>query len=375
MGTGQQNYGIEVYCDGDVYACSSRYPNSTYRPHVVFTVPSEEKVPKAVFGDLEGLDWLDETLPAGEHGIWVQNGYFRGDISGSSGDFADGRIRIGDLSGKPWGNGTLPAETKGIWGEKSGIFLRGYPRLILASTGFDEDRIDLSSYTDLADPQILVTPKEITTNTTTEPGVVSIFVDAERDPTNPKIFTLKGKSVIRSSINPLGSEDMTTSSWELILPTTLTAGKRGVETDLFVVRPMWEIYCVGTPIFGYPPVEEGARLWLDITNQFNANGQPINWQNVNSATFTHYGEGVLNWDITLPSKGIWAMRIRGAGEYESYEDILGNTIDVYARTGLDNAGYRANDKYLYANGDLITKPDPANVPSGMSLTYFVFDKG
>jgi len=373
------NYGVRLRFPStlSILIMSSSRAAEAERPYLEISYLSESapKETKVAIGNLQGLPWQGGVIPQGTYGLYTVDGYFQGDISGSSGEFADGKIRIGDISGKPWGNGTLPAGTKGIWGEKSGIFLRGYPRLILVSTGFDEDRIDLSSYTDLADPQILVIPKEITTNTTAEPGVVSIFVDAERDPTNPKIFTLKGKSVIRSSINSLGSRAMTTSSWELILPTTLTAGKRGVETDLFVVRPMWEIYYVGMPIFGYPPINEGARLWLDITNQFDSNGQPINWQNVNSATFTHYGEGVLNWDITLPSKGIWAMRIRGAGEYESYEDFLGNTIDVYARTGLNNAGYRANDKYLYANGNLITDPNPANVPSGMSLTYFVFDKG
>ena len=84
---GQQNYGIEIYYGGEAFAYSSRSSNPAYHPHVVFTMSSEEKVPKAVLGDLGGLPWQGGVIPQGTHGLYAVDGYFQGDITGASGTF------------------------------------------------------------------------------------------------------------------------------------------------------------------------------------------------------------------------------------------------------------------------------------------------
>jgi len=45
-------------------------------------------------------------------------------------DGTQDRVAVGDVSGKPWGTSVLPTGTYGLWGDKAGLFLRGYPRIV-----------------------------------------------------------------------------------------------------------------------------------------------------------------------------------------------------------------------------------------------------
>ncbi|MFY9395019.1 MAG: hypothetical protein WAP36_10055, partial [Halanaerobiales bacterium] len=40
------------------------------------------------------------------------------------------RVFLGNIGGKRWGNGELPPNTYGLWGDRAGVYLRGYPRVI-----------------------------------------------------------------------------------------------------------------------------------------------------------------------------------------------------------------------------------------------------
>ncbi len=364
---GMPRYGLRIHRASqpvDTLFRSSRYSNPDYRPYVVYG----EDPNKAVFGDLGGLPWQSGVIPQGTPpSLYVVNGYFRGDISGSSGEFADGKIRIGDISGKPWGNSFLPAETSGLWGDEASIYMRGYPRLIVAGSGFDESVVDLTDHDGLGDVEVLVAPKELVTSTSHTSESVVIYTDVVKDPNELK-FTLKAKSIIKSPFEALNSgRAPTTAGWELVLPS-----QNGVMTDFIVCRPIWEVYWTGFNIMN-PPLEY-AELWMDITDQYTSGGNPTNWQNIKHYKTTTWGSGTLNWDTTMPQKSQWSVRIRGTGGYESYTSPLGD-VDVYARSGLDYAGYRGDNKYLDAEGNVIQASNPATSPSGMSLLYFVFDKG
>lgn len=348
---------------------SSRDSNSSWHPYVEYTLATSEKVTKAVFGDLGELpDNNGQPIPAGKSGVWVQDGYFMGDISGSSGEFANGKIRIGDISGKPWGNEHLPPDTLGMWGDEAGIFLRGYPRLIAAGTGLDEQVIDLSNLpgVGVGEVEVLVAAKEVVTSTTYIEGTVATYVAAEKDPDEPK-YTLKAKSIVKSALEEWGTRSLTTSNWNQIYDSGTD------DTDFIVCRPNWYVYWTGLVPFGNPPLEH-AELWMDITNQFSGEN-PVNWQNVNYFKTTTWGGGTLNWDMPLPSKCRWAIRVRGIGDHQGYESPFGN-VDVYAESGLSSSGYRINNIYLDSDGYQIQPSSTAaQKPSGMSLLYFIFNKG
>src|SRR5690606_36024083 len=109
------NYGVKLSfpsMPSQLRMSSSRAAEAE-RPYLEISYFSESapKETKVAIGDLQGLPWQGGVIPQGTYGLYTVNGYFQGDISGSSGEFADGKIRIGDIGGKPWGNGTLPAET------------------------------------------------------------------------------------------------------------------------------------------------------------------------------------------------------------------------------------------------------------------------
>jgi hypothetical protein len=40
------------------------------------------------------------------------------------------RVFLGNIGGKRWGDGELPPNTYGLWGDRAGVYLRGYPRVI-----------------------------------------------------------------------------------------------------------------------------------------------------------------------------------------------------------------------------------------------------
>ena len=283
---------------------------------------------------------------------------FAGDISGSSGTFADGRVAIGDIGGKPWGDSALPAGTAGIWGDQAGLYLRGYARLLTAGSAFDEDVIDLSDFPNVNQPEILVAPKELVTINPPEGATSNLYVDAIKLPDGN--FRIKAKAIVKGEPISWGGRSETADSWSFVRPTESVGGKKGVFTDFFICRPSWRVASGGLGLYT-------ARLWMDITDQFNANGDPINWQTIRTFSQSSTGSGTLNWDTALPHYGQWALRVRGEGG--------GSVLIKYAFTALQEAGYRTGDNYYDVDGELIEAADPANQPSKMSVIYFVFDRG
>lgn len=283
---------------------------------------------------------------------------FAGDISGSSGTFADGRVAIGDIGGKPWGDSALPAGTAGIWGDQAGLYLRGYARLLTAGSAFDEDVIDLSDFPNVNQPEILVAPKELVTINPPEGATSNLYVDAIKLPDGN--FRVKAKAIVKGKPISWGGRSETADSWSFVRPTASVGGKKGVFTDFFICRPVWRVSSGGLGLYT-------ARLWMDITDQFNANGDPINWQTIRTFSRSSAGSGTLNWDTALPHYGQWALRVRGEGG--------GALLIKYAFTALQDSGYRTGDNYYDVDGELIEAADPANQPSKMSVIYFVFDRG
>ena len=283
-----------------------------------------------------------------------------GDLTGSAGDFANGKVRIGDIAGKPWGDGTLPSGTAGIWGEGAGLYLRGYARLLDAGSKFDEDIIEISHFPNLNNPEVLVAAKELVSYSPAKSALSHLYVDAviQQDGN----YKVKAKTVIKGDVEPWNGRSNTRDSWTFTRPTDPDPinSKKGVYTDFFICRPTWWVSGAGAGMYS-------AKLYMYITNEFDVNGNPTNWKQVRSFSRKSGGSGTLNWDTALPSHGQWALRVSGSGG--------GSVLVSYAETGLSSAGYRVGDQYLDVSGNVLTGTDPANEPSGMSVIYMVFDKG
>ena len=162
------------------------------------------------------------------------------------------------------------------------------------------------------------------------------------------------KLVLRGLGQPVywESKPLTSDTWTMIRPTT----PGGVEMDYIICRPMW--MRTSAPLYkgGY------AELWMDITDQFDANGNPINWQNVNHAYFNYNGRGTLNWDMPVPKKN-WAVRLRGRGNRAFFQD--------FGATGIETWGYSVGDRYMNNDGALVS----ADTPSGVQVVAQIFDQG
>src|SRR5690606_35814855 len=84
----------------------------------------------------------------GDMAVEGPDGGWRGDSEGIVVRDASNvdRIVIGKIDGRSWGGAQLPAGTYGLWGDRSGLYLNGYPRIIKAGIAFDNDVL-LSSHT------------------------------------------------------------------------------------------------------------------------------------------------------------------------------------------------------------------------------------
>jgi hypothetical protein len=269
------------------------------------------------------------------------------------------RLMGGNISGLPWGDEVLAPGTYGWWGDRAGVFLRGYARLLVAGSAEDEEIIDLSEFANLSNPEILVAPKELVSYSPHRDTLSHLYVDAVKLSGEAK-YVVKAKTMVKGNTVDWGGSSETYSSWSFTRPTGSVEGKKGVYTDFFICRPKWRVANGGLGLYT-------ARLYMDITDKFSSNGDPINWETIRSFSQSSSGSGTLNWDTALPRYGQWALRVRGEGG--------GAVLVKYAFTELDRAGYRTGDTYLNVDGDVIQKDDPANYPSGMSAIYFVFDKG
>ena len=268
-------------------------------------------------------------------------------------------LRVGDVGGLPWGSGnnTLPANTKGIWGDQAGLFLRGYARLLDAGYKEDEEEIDLSDFGPLGEVEILVAPKDLVTYSPERDTVSRMYIDAVKQ--SETLYVVKAKVMVEGTEHIWGGRSNTRNSWTYTRPTDSIGGKKGVFTDFIICRPTWWVSSAGFGAYT-------ARLWMDITNEFNQAGDPINWQTVRTFSRSSSGSGTLNWDTAVEFDQ-WAVRVRGQGD--------GAVLVSYAETGLNRLGYRTGTTYLDKNGVVITDPNPGSVPSGMSVLYMVLDRG
>ncbi|HZK18563.1 MAG TPA: DUF1983 domain-containing protein, partial [Clostridia bacterium] len=270
------------------------------------------------------------------------------------------RLHLGDVSGRLWGDGVLAPNTYGLWGDQAGLYLRGYARLLIAGSSEDEEIIDLTDFPNLSNPEILVAPKELVSYSPERDTLSHLYVDAVKVPGEQK-YVVKAKTMVKGVTHDnWGTVAETHSSWTFTRPTESTDGKKGVMTDFFICRPGWRVAAGGFGVYT-------ARLRMDITDEFDSNGDPINWETIRTFNQSSSGSGTLNWDTALPYHGQWAMRVRGQGG--------GAVLIKYAFTRLTRAGYRSGDTYLDVDGDEVGGSDPANTPSGMSAVYFVFDRG
>ena len=268
------------------------------------------------------------------------------------------RVVIGDIGGKQWGPGsTLVPGTYGIWGDQAGLFLRGYARLLDAGYKEDEEEIDLSDFGPLGEVEILVAPKDLVTYSPERDTVSRMYVDAVKQ--SDTLYVVKAKVMVEGTEHIWGSRSNTRDSWTYTRPTDSIGGKKGVFTDFIICRPTWWISSAGFGAYT-------ARLWMDITNEFDQAGDPINWQTVRTFSRSSSGSGTLNWDTAVEFDQ-WAVKVRGQGG--------GSVLVSYAETGLNRLGYRTGTTYLDKNGDVITDSNPGSVPSGMSVLYMVLDRG
>lgn len=271
----------------------------------------------------------------------------------------DRRVAVGNIGGRPWGDGKLVEGTHGIWGDAAGLYLRGYARLLGWGYAEDEEQIDLRGDPNLADPKILVAPKEMLTFSPQHPNTAPVL-HTEAIQEEPGLFRVKAKTRIKGAFTawPGGwtSGGPRAGTWEQ--PQVAGPdGRRGVPTNFIQCRVYW---------FASIAYVIHIRQW--ITNEFNANGQPINWKNVRY--FRHQGplfgahSGTLNWDLSLQDD-VWAVRVTWDG---------GNPpLATYATAEVRTSpapGYRT-DAYLNVDGVLIG-PDE---PSGMSVMYIAYDQG
>src|SRR5690606_13891877 len=99
------------------------------------------------------------------------------------------------------------------------------------------------------------------------------FVDAflEEDDEG-KFYRIKAKTLIRGQEYSWPSRANDRGSWTYTQPQTAHPnGNKGVYTNFIICRPSWWINWAG--FGGYP-----ISLRLEATNEFDANGDPINWK-------------------------------------------------------------------------------------------------
>src|SRR5690606_36042194 len=117
----------------------------------------------------------------------------------------------------------------------------------------------------------LVAPKDMVTYSPERDTVSRMYVDAVKQ--SETLYVVKAKVMVEGTEHIWGGRSNTRDSWAYTRPTASIDGKKGVFTDFIICRPTWWISDLGFGAYT-------ARLWLDVTNEFDNNGDPINWQNV-----------------------------------------------------------------------------------------------
>ncbi len=270
-------------------------------------------------------------------------------------DGTEDRVVVGDISGKSWGDQSLPQGTHGIWGDQTGLYLKGYAQLVDVGYADDEDLIDLS-HLNLGSPQILVSPRRMLTHSPRYQNLIPEIICEAQEEAFGK-YRIIAKSKASGTLAPLStaitSGDFEDGYWQQ--PQTPDSGKYGLITNFFKCR--WSISWSG---FG--GADEEADVFQYITNEFDTNGQPINWQLVNSQRASMGNTSyVENWDLTLPLDQ-WAIQV-----WWEQASISASGSWYFS---LNSAGYKT-DVYLSIDDTDIEYRDP----SGMSVMYQVLDRG
>jgi hypothetical protein len=270
----------------------------------------------------------------------------------TDGGFKEERLKIGSLAGAKWGSGQLPAGTFGFYGNRSGLYLRGYATLLTAQACSDGDIVEIPDDWVINNPQVFLIPKDTLIFHPDMTERVNLVTSAER--LDARRWKVRAKLVLRGLGQPVywDSKPLTSDTWTRIQPTT----PGGIEMDYIICRPMW--FRTAAPLYkgGY------AELWMDITDEFDANGNPINWLNANHAYFNYSGRGTLNWDMPVPKRN-WAVRLRGKGVRAYFQD--------FGATGIETWGYSVGDRYMNNDGALVS----ADTPSGVQVVAQIFDQG
>src|SRR5690606_15772715 len=131
----------------------------------------------------------------------------------------------------------LPANTFGVHGERAGVYMRGYARLLDAGYAEDEEEIDLSDFGSLGDVEILVAPKDLVTYSPERDTVSRMYVDTVKE--SDTLYVVKAKVMVEGQEHIWGGRSDTRDSWTYARPTAATGGKKGVFTDFIICRPTW----------------------------------------------------------------------------------------------------------------------------------------
>ena len=281
--------------------------------------------------------------------------FFKGDITGASGTFADGQVAIGDVSGKPWGSGVLPPGTPGIWGDQAGLYLRGYPKIVAFGNLSDEDVLEL--------------PPDVTGNPIMQLSLSQIVVP-EIGTTilanyvyNPEARTFKVQSKILALSPPrtLPGFDDSRNGYTYTVPSTADEGGiYGRKMNTVTIKAGFSIPSNGT-----------CRLKVYTNCEFDGDGKPVESAWELQHTF------LLDRGIGAGYSGYWPLltlnlpQVYGEDTRYALRFIDSSKVAFYiSRTWVESIEYRETTFYDIEGAEI----GPTD-PSGIQLSYIVFEQG
>lgn len=284
--------------------------------------------------------------------------FFKGDITGASGTFADGQVAIGDVSGKPWGSGVLPSGTPGIWGDQAGLYLRGYPKIV--------------AFGSLSDEGVLELPPDVTGNPIMQLSLSQIVVP-EIGTTilanyvyNPeaRTFKVQGKIIALSpprTLPGIGSQGNQLNGYTHTVPSTADEGGiYGRKMNTVTIKAG----------FGAP---SSATCVLKVyTNcEFGGDGKPVEseWK------IQHFF--LLDRGVGGGYSGYWPLltlnlpQVYGEDTRYALRFIDDSKVAFYtSKTWVESIEYRENTFYDIEGAEV----GPTD-PSRIELSYIVFEQG
>ena len=286
--------------------------------------------------------------------IETGSAYFKGDITGASGTFADGQVAIGDVSGKPWGSGVLPPGTPGIWGDQAGLYLRGYPKIVAFGNLSDEDVLEL--------------PPDVTGNPIMQLSLSQIVVP-EIGTTilanyvyNPEARTFKVQSKILALSPPrtLPGNDSRNGYTYTVPSTADEGGIYGRKMNTVTIKAGFSIPSNGT-----------CRLKVYTNCEFGGDGKPVESEWKLQHVF------LLDRGVGGGYSGYWPLltlnlpQVYGEDTRYALRFIDSSKVAFYiSRTWVESIEYRETTFYDIEGAEI----GPTD-PSGIQLSYIVFEQG